>query len=545
MPRAKLLSIPELELFISHPTRQSIDLSLAKLKAFCYTGLTLKQNFALFFLSLTICFSAAAKTTDVFRFHLSREPHSLDPARLRGAGSSYLMNNLFRGLYRYDQDKGLLPEGAKSCQWKKSKLIICQLNEKFLWNNGKAVLAQDYVRAMRRFVNPKTRATRIDIIKNVKNALSIYKGKKAVTSLGVNAVSDFTLSIELNVEDPEFLYNLANILLVPTLTEQKFTRKELSAMNFTGPYQIKKWIKGQKIVLEENPHYKKNTQARPDVEVLFIKEDNSALTLYEKDQLDLLTRLPFILTSQYKERSDFYFRPLARFDYLGFAGKLKTIQLRKAFAQSIDYDRLAKVFQSPGRPGCPGLPLSYFDKEVCYSFLPRKARETFKNLSRNEQTQRYTFYLSQAGGDDHRQTSQILQSYWSKHLGAKIDIQQIEKKYFLKRLKAKTPDIFRKSLSLTRPTCSAALESFQKAHPANYIKLNSPELEKIYSKLVVSKDKKQKKLLCRQGIEVLMKNFQLVPMGRMHFAFLANKKFKGWKFNELNNLDLTDLKTTQ
>lgn len=53
----------------------------------------------------------------VFRFVLSVQPQSFDPAHFYGTEPSYLMMNLFRGLYRYDKEKGIIPEGAKKCSW--------------------------------------------------------------------------------------------------------------------------------------------------------------------------------------------------------------------------------------------------------------------------------------------------------------------------------------------------------------------------------------------------------------------------------------------
>ena len=59
-------------------------------------------------------------TTKAFRFHIVEDPMSLDPARVRGVAADYVFNNLFRSLYRFDSEKGLVPEGATRCEDRKS-----------------------------------------------------------------------------------------------------------------------------------------------------------------------------------------------------------------------------------------------------------------------------------------------------------------------------------------------------------------------------------------------------------------------------------------
>ena len=195
-----------------------------------------------------------------------------------------------------------------------------------------------------------------------------------------------------------------------------------------------------------------------------------------------------------------------------------------------------------GRPGCPALPLSYTDKEACHDFDLKKAQKALNKVSDKSRNKRYEFVLSQFGGSDHREVAQWFQSQWRKNLGLNINIRQIEQKYFLHKLRNQPPAIFRKGVGLLNPHCLSALKTFQAQNNQNYIRFNDSKYEQILNKIQKTQSSKEKKRLCRQGIERLLETYSLIPMGRMHFAFLAQPVFQGWRINELNQLDLTDLK---
>ena len=49
-------------------------------------------------------------------------------------------------------------------------------------------------------------------------------------------------------------------------------------------------------------------------------------------------------------------------------------------------------------------------------------------------------------------------------------------------------------------------------------------------------------LLCRRAIERLLNSNRLIPLGEMYFTIMASPAFTGWDLNELNQLDLSELR---
>jgi oligopeptide transport system substrate-binding protein len=108
-------------------------------------------------------------------------------------------------------------------------------------------------------------------------------------------------------------------------------------------------------------------------------------------------------------------------------------------------------------------------------------------------------------------------------------------------MKKKPPPLFRKGIAVDRPTCLAALSVFTGLHPENYLRLTETAYDEILKKLSQSKTEGAKKKYCTQGIEFLMKDYRLIPLGAYDLSILVKPEFVGWKLNQMNQLDLSDL----
>jgi oligopeptide transport system substrate-binding protein len=293
-----------------------------------------------------LTFSAgAAPASPPFRFHIVAEPSTLSPVDSDNTEADYLFVNLYRGLFSYDNDIGVRPEGAKSCVRKTPIRIVCALNPSIKWNDGVPVKAEDYVRAFVALFRPGRPARDITLLSAVKNADAILKQKKMPSELGIHATGIYELTFDLIRPDGEFEEKLTAATLVPWREEP--SRQNWKNNHYNGPYQIKDWVTDKKITLSPNPHYPNANSARPDVEVFVVADDTSALNLYESGELDLLRRLPSSLIPAYRSHEDFFQTPLDRFDYLGFGPELEDQrELRQALSLGADYDGFAIAFQT-------------------------------------------------------------------------------------------------------------------------------------------------------------------------------------------------------
>jgi oligopeptide transport system substrate-binding protein len=356
--------------------------------------------------------------------------------------------------------------------------------------------------------------------------------------LGIEALSDSKLEFVFSENDPEFEYKLIHPALSPLPPGGYLPPAKSAKQICSGPYRIAEWTRKSHVRLEPNAHYP-SAHRRPAVEAWFVDDDTTALRLYESDKLDFLRRLTATEIPRYKKSPQFHQIPMARFDYVGFGPELRDQgKLREALSEGIDFKSFLKIFDTQSPPGCPSLPARMLDRVHCQKPDFKKARTLLKELKKPISLE---FHFSQMGGDDIARQAEWFQGQWKDHLGLKIGLIPAEQGLYVRRLRADPPAVFRKGVSLDRPTCTAALEIFLKDNPENYLKLDDKKYERLVRETREAKTASLKKTACRRAVDYLMDRHLLIPLGEMYFTVLAKPRFAGWDLNELNQLDLSEL----
>ena len=113
------------------------------------------------------------------------------------------------GLMQMDADGQAVPAIAESYEVSDDGLTYTfHLREDAKWSNGTQVTAADFVFGWQRAVDPNNASEysyMLSDIGQVKNAAEIIAGEKDKSELGVTAVDDTTLQVELNVPVSYFL----------------------------------------------------------------------------------------------------------------------------------------------------------------------------------------------------------------------------------------------------------------------------------------------------------------------------------------------------
>jgi len=116
---------------------------------------------------------------------------------------------VIEGLYQLDSDGNPIPGMAESTEVSEDgKTYTFKLRDA-KWSDGTPVKANDFVFAWRRLADPATASEysyMLDVA-GIKNASEIAKGEKAKEELGITAIDDKTLKVELNYAVP-FFYQL-------------------------------------------------------------------------------------------------------------------------------------------------------------------------------------------------------------------------------------------------------------------------------------------------------------------------------------------------
>ena len=139
---------------------------------------------------------------------LETEVQSLDPQVATDGTSFEVIADYTDGLMQMDADGAAVPAIAETYDISEDgKTYTFHLRDA-KWSNGEAVTAADFVFGWQRAVDPATASEysyMLSDIGQVVNAAEIIAGEKPVTDLGVTAVDDKTLEVQLNVPVSYFL----------------------------------------------------------------------------------------------------------------------------------------------------------------------------------------------------------------------------------------------------------------------------------------------------------------------------------------------------
>jgi ABC-type oligopeptide transport system substrate-binding subunit len=292
--------------------------------------------------------------------------------------------SLWEPLIECDPENGQ-PQAAAAVSWRWSEdrlSLELRLRADGRWCNGEPVTAHDFVRGWRRLIRQNLDCAAV--LFPVKNAEAIHRGELADTSaLGVEAVDDFTLRIQLNAVRSTFVAELADPLLVPlhattaAVLENKAYRTAPGTLITNGAFRLVQ-AKAEGYRLALSPHYRdRNTILLSGVE--FIRADGAAMArlLVAVGRADLANPPAIgapagLPTARCVTEETEMAMSVVSLDLNVARGPLRDVRVRRALALAMnragsiaeaDADRLVPAYSwVPDMPGRPGLPLMHEDE---------------------------------------------------------------------------------------------------------------------------------------------------------------------------------------
>jgi len=220
--------------------------------------------------------------------YLREEPPQLNSMLATDQVSGTVLEHVMEGLIRYDEGGNIVPavaerweiEGAKATFW---------IRPEARWSNGDPVTAHDFEFAWKTALDPATGSQYSFIFYPIKNAEAANAGQLPLDAVGVRAVDDQTLAIEL--ERP--LAYLEKLLAFVTFkpVQQAFYDSaagrfgaDADELLYNGPFLISSWVHGASMRMEKNPYYWDAERIKLDaINFGYITSDSSTLLNLYKD----------------------------------------------------------------------------------------------------------------------------------------------------------------------------------------------------------------------------------------------------------------------
>ncbi|MEI0605975.1 peptide ABC transporter substrate-binding protein [Brachyspira pulli] len=217
--------------------------------------------FVIVFSSVSCKKNAAVTDDEGIIVNLSVEPKTIDPSLNAQIYGVIYISHVFEGLTVRDKNNQIVPGVAE--YWEISedgKNYTFFLRTNSTWSDGKPVVAEDFVYSWRRQVDPKVASEYSYQHEPVKNAMAITRGELPVESLGIKAVDDHTLVVELEAPTAYFLEVIAFPTFAPLrkdIIEKYGDKWTLSPETYigNGPYVMAERNIDENIIMVKNDKY--------------------------------------------------------------------------------------------------------------------------------------------------------------------------------------------------------------------------------------------------------------------------------------------------
>jgi len=494
---------------------------------------------ASFVLGLALASCSAKKAPDNrIRMRLPTEPPSLDWALATDNVSKEIIFTIQQGLLTHDADTNPVPALAES--WDvtdNGSTYTFKIRADAKWSDGRDLVAQDFVDAWERVLNPKTASEYAYFLFDLKNAQDYQSGKITdFSQVGAKATDAKTLVVNLKGPTAYWLH-------IPTFWISFPIRKDIVEKHgdrwtdpanivSSGPYRLKEWKRDSRILLELNPlHYDKTQGRIPEVEFRIVKDDSVAVSLFETGDLDIVRNLPPSQLRSLATKPEFRSSPYLRLTYFGFNIKDPTVadpKVRKALAMAVDRSEIEKLLHPMAKASAVWIPvdLAGSDSERGIKSDPEAAKKLWAEIKNPPKELEIQFDQNET----YKLVAENLQNQWSRVLGVSVKLSSQEWKVYLKQLSTKAPSIYRLGWGADYPDPATFMDLFTCASGNNFTGFCNSAYDRAIQQAGVSNDMAARTQLYSGAQKLLLEQeVAILPLFQEQSLHLVSQRVANFK----------------
>ncbi|HSX13809.1 MAG TPA: peptide ABC transporter substrate-binding protein [Chlamydiales bacterium] len=474
----------------------------------------------LILLFLVSCQQVAKPPPNTLRMSFLQDPATIDPRKSSDYTSSTLICLLFEGLTRCTGGVDVELAIAENVELSQDRKVYTFHLRKTLWSNGQSVTAFDFERSWKTLLTPGFPSPCAYLLFPIKNAENYAKG--LCHDIGVQAMDDYTLKVELEKPTPYFLSLTAFPLYFPSPSQSNV---------FNGPFIIDKMDIGSQILLKRNPIFWK-TVPLENIHISIVRDELTAIHMFEKGELDLLGGPLTPLTLDIlPKKLPYHLIPMAASTFCTLNTKALNKEIRMDLWSAIrNHPEMNQEIKSWGQiPTTHILPPSLrenFQKEEHFNPVISLVKNKNVNVLMNRCTSTpLTLYYKNHPLE--KKMAQTLQKAW-KDSGFDVRIEQVESKSLMKKLYQKNYQLSLASWIAQYHDPMNILERFKdETNAKNYPGWSSPELNHLLA------DHE-----CDKGEQLLEEEAILIPLYHWNSPLLLHPRVRGFSSTSTGGLIL-------
>ena len=386
-------------------------------------------------------------TGGIFR-RLWADPPTLDPHLMTDTTSAGLVVELFSGLVAMNTDLQLVPDIAEKWDVDDTGTVYTfHLRDNAKFHDGKPITAHDFKWSIERAVSPETASPVADTY--LSDIIGVNDAIEGITSdiSGVTVLDDSTLQIRIDAPKAYFLAKLTypTAYVLDRENVESGGRNWTENMNGSGPFKLKEYRIGERIILERNENFYRE-QAHLD-SITMNLAGGQAMAMYENDEIDItgvgLFDLDRVLDPGEDLNKELIIAPPDfSVSYVGFNTSQPPFddpKFRQALNHAVDKELIAtEVLSELVEPAYgilpPGFP-GYNENLIGLEYDPELARQLLAESKYPDADTRPRIEVTVPGtGGTIGLDLEVIIEMWRQELGVEVEIQQVEWATYLQDL---------------------------------------------------------------------------------------------------------------
>ncbi|ENM5739315.1 oligopeptide ABC transporter substrate-binding protein OppA [Vibrio mimicus] len=479
------------------------------------------------------------------------EVASLDPHKTEGVPESNVIRDLLEGLVNQDANGNVVPGAAESWETTDNKTFTFHIRKDAKWSNGDPVTAHDFVYSFQRAVDPATASPYSWYMEytKMKNAKEIIAGEKDKSTLGIKAVDDKTLVVELESAVPYFVMMMGHTTVKPVhkATVEKFGEQWTKPDNYVGngAYALDKWVVNERLELKRNPQYwdDKNTVLNK-VTYLPIENQVAEMNRFLSGEIQITNELPLEHFKRLKKEHPEAVQVQGQLCtyYYGFntaKAPFDDVRVRQALSYAIDRDVISDAILGQGQK-----PAYFLTPEITAGFSPEMP--TYGKMTQKERIAEAKKLLEAAGysksnplkftllyntSENHKKIATAIQSMWKTALGVDIALENQEWKTFLDTRRQGNFDATRAGWCGDYNEASSFLTLMLSSNSSNDSKYHNAEYDATLEKAMTSTSEEERQKLYADAERLLARDMPIAPIYQYVRSRLVSPTVGGYPSN--------------
>ncbi|KQL39920.1 hypothetical protein AN960_08055 [Bacillus sp. FJAT-25509] len=476
---------------------------------------------------------------------------SLDSSLALDGPSLNALNSVMEGLYMPNEKGEYVPAAALSHKVSTDGKVYTFTLRDAKYSNGDPVTAKDFVFAMKRAVDPNTKAQFAYDLYDIENAKEINQGKLSVDKLGVTALDDKTLQIKLERPIPYFIQLTSLPMFFPL--NEKFVKEqgskyglEANTTLYNGPYVVSKWNHEAGFTMTKNPQYydKKNVQVNK-IDVKIMKETTTAVNLYETGELDQAI-IDSNVIDRYKGNKELNKLAMPIVSYISFNQKnplLANLKVRKAIANGFNKEDISTTLLNDGSiPTDRIIPKGLVKNTKGVDFVSstshpstvslEKAKSLFKEALTESGKSNATISLLVSDNNTSRKIGEYLKSQLEtnlKGLTVNIVVQPAQQKFELRQ--QGNYDLSLDTWGADYPDPTTYLELFTSKSALNVLNYKNAQYDEFVQKAntISLQNESERTQLLHNAEDLLLDDAAIAPVYQAGYVYLQKSNVKNIK----------------